>query len=180
MNNPLGDGRCMSRSQVIGRQAVKGSVSSVNENFAINPNRHSALSPAPKTPVDFLRWLYAVNDKGIFSGVNPKSHFRLPPLPTPTINHESCHHASRSTFYVLLRSPLSPINLSSIPLTTHNMAPNIQRFERLPVPEEDNRIRCALLGCGMVRSFSRLFVLWEGHRTEMHRNYLIFFLMVFI
>jgi hypothetical protein len=30
------------------------------------------------------------------------------------------------------------------------MAPNIQPFEHLPVPVEDERIRCALLGCGMV------------------------------
>jgi len=30
------------------------------------------------------------------------------------------------------------------------MAPNIQPFEHLPIPEEDDRIRCALLGCGMM------------------------------
>jgi hypothetical protein len=32
------------------------------------------------------------------------------------------------------------------------MAPNIQRFPSMPVPveAEDDRIRCALLGCGMV------------------------------
>ena len=33
------------------------------------------------------------------------------------------------------------------------MAPNIQPFEHLPVPIEDERIRCALLGCGMVSRF---------------------------
>jgi len=32
-----------------------------------------------------------------------------------------------------------------------SMAPNIQRLDSLPPPpQEDDRIRCALLGCGMV------------------------------
>ena len=41
------------------------------------------------------------------------------------------------------------------------MAPNIQPFEHLPVPVEDERIRCALLGCGMVR-----FISSENRRSE--------------
>ncbi len=42
--------------------------------------------------------------------------------------------------------------------TKSSMAPNIQRFEHISVSEEDDRIRCAFLGCGMVR-----FVVHEIH-----------------
>jgi hypothetical protein len=53
------------------------------------------------------------------------------------------------------------------PIINVIMAPNMQSFEALPiclhVPKEDTRVRCALLGCGMVRHPLAVFEVCHGH-----------------
>jgi hypothetical protein len=59
------------------------------------------------------------------------------------------------------------------------MAPNIHHLPSIPVPEEqaDSRIRCAILGCGMVRSHLQVVVV-ENEKMASHiiiiNRYLLF------
>lgn len=50
------------------------------------------------------------------------------------------------------------------------MAPNIQPFEHLPVPVEDERIRCALLGCGMMGQEHISYIM--GYSQDIRIDYL--------
>jgi hypothetical protein len=50
-------------------------------------------------------------------------------------------------------------------LTVVDMAPNIQSPLSIPGPEEeDERIRCALLGCGMVRTSVNLLLFFDTEK----------------
>lgn len=51
-------------------------------------------------------------------------------------------------------------------LTVVDMAPNIQSPLSIPGPEEDERIRCALLGCGMVRTRVNLYLFFDSEKDS--------------
>jgi hypothetical protein len=80
--------------------------------------------------------------------------------PKKTLSHRSCYPHLSPTLRNGARTSRPP-NINVI------MAPNMQSFEALPsclhVPEEDTRVRCALLGCGMVRHPLTFFEVCRGH-----------------